>query len=106
MPRKLRLEFPNAIYHVINRGNYRLNAWIAANLNMGQASSVSAFVSRVRNGEMNNEIEPVEYKVSGLTPSNSSLRIHRQSADVALRVRSWGSALPEAAINAALRAAH
>jgi hypothetical protein len=49
MPRKLRLEFPGAIYHVINRGNYRLN--------MGHASSVSAFVSRVRNGEMNNEIK-------------------------------------------------
>ena len=26
MPRKLRLEFPGAIYHVINRGNYR--SWI------------------------------------------------------------------------------
>jgi hypothetical protein len=26
MPRKLRLEFPGAIYHVINRGNYR--AWV------------------------------------------------------------------------------
>ena len=26
MARKLRLEFPGAIYHVINRGNYR--AWI------------------------------------------------------------------------------
>jgi len=23
MPRKLRLEFPDACYHVINRGNYR-----------------------------------------------------------------------------------
>jgi REP element-mobilizing transposase RayT len=23
MPRKLRLEFPGACYHVINRGNYR-----------------------------------------------------------------------------------
>jgi hypothetical protein len=42
---------------VINRGNYRLNAWIPENSNMGQASSVSAFVSRVRNGEMNNEIK-------------------------------------------------
>lgn len=28
MPRKLRLEFPGAIYHVINRGNYR--RWIFA----------------------------------------------------------------------------
>ena len=26
MPRKLRLEYPGAIYHVINRGNYR--GWI------------------------------------------------------------------------------
>ena len=25
MPRKLRLEFPDACYHVINRGNYRRN---------------------------------------------------------------------------------
>jgi len=39
-------------------------------------------VQKFETGEMNNEIEPVEYKVSGLTPSNSSLRIHRQSADV------------------------
>jgi hypothetical protein len=28
MSRKLRLEFPGAIYHVINRGNYR--TWIFA----------------------------------------------------------------------------
>lgn len=28
MPRKLRLEFPGALYHLINRGNYR--AWIFA----------------------------------------------------------------------------
>ena len=40
------------------------NAWIAANLNMGQASSVSAFVSRVRNGEMNNEIKPSSTKLA------------------------------------------
>jgi putative transposase len=26
MARKLRLEFPGAIYHIINRGNYR--SWI------------------------------------------------------------------------------
>ena len=25
MPRKLRLEYPGACYHVINRGNYRAN---------------------------------------------------------------------------------
>ena len=25
VPRKLRLEFPDACYHVINRGNYRRN---------------------------------------------------------------------------------
>ena len=49
MSRKPRLEIPGAIYHVINRGNYRLN--------VGHASSVSAFVSRVRNGEINNEIK-------------------------------------------------
>src|SRR4051812_2659366 len=29
MPRKLRLEFPGACYHVINRGNYRRNAFAA-----------------------------------------------------------------------------
>jgi len=64
MPRKLRLEFPGAIYHVINRGNYQLTAWIVENLNMGQASSVSAFVSRVRNGEMNNEIKALSIRLA------------------------------------------
>ena len=38
MPRKLRLEFPGAIYHVINRGNYR--TWIFAD-----AATRSAFES-------------------------------------------------------------
>jgi len=28
MPRKLRLEFPGACYHVINRGNYRRDAFL------------------------------------------------------------------------------
>jgi hypothetical protein len=56
MSRKPRLEIPGAIYHVINRGNCRLN--------VGQASSVSAFVSRVRNGEMNNEIKPSSTKLA------------------------------------------
>jgi hypothetical protein len=56
MSRKPRLEIPGAIYHVINRGNYRLN--------VGHASSVSAFVSRVRNGEMNNEIKPSSTKLA------------------------------------------
>jgi hypothetical protein len=37
MPRKLRLEFPSAIY--------LSNAWIAENLNMGKACSVSVLVS-------------------------------------------------------------
>ena len=27
MPRKLRLEYPGAIYHVINRGNYRADVF-------------------------------------------------------------------------------
>src|SRR5690242_1381803 len=27
MPRKLRLEFPGALYHVINRGNYRAHVF-------------------------------------------------------------------------------
>ena len=30
MPRKLRLEFPGACYHVINRGNYRADVFAAA----------------------------------------------------------------------------
>src|SRR5688572_8608831 len=38
MARKLRLEFPGAIYHVINRGNYR--AWI-----FGDSGARSAFQS-------------------------------------------------------------
>ena len=38
MPRKLRLEFPGAIYHVINRGNYR--TWI-----LEDAATRSAFES-------------------------------------------------------------
>jgi len=38
MPRKLRLEFPGAIYHVINRGNYR--TWI-----FEDAATRSAFES-------------------------------------------------------------
>ena len=29
MPRKLRLEFPDACYHVINRGNYRRDLFAA-----------------------------------------------------------------------------
>jgi putative transposase len=28
MPRKLRLEFPGACYHVINRGNYRTDVFL------------------------------------------------------------------------------
>jgi len=28
MARKLRLEFPGAIYHVINRGNYRADIFM------------------------------------------------------------------------------
>jgi hypothetical protein len=49
---------------VINRGNYQLTAWIVENLNMGQVSSVSAFVSRVRNGEMNNEIKALSIRLA------------------------------------------
>ena len=30
MPRKLRLEFPGAVYHVINRGNYRADIFATA----------------------------------------------------------------------------
>ena len=50
MSRKPRLEIPGAIHHVINRGNYRVH--------VGEPISVSAFVSGVRNGEMNNKIKP------------------------------------------------
>jgi hypothetical protein len=38
--------------------------WIAEELNMGQAASVSAFVSRVRNGEMNNEIKALSTRLA------------------------------------------
>jgi hypothetical protein len=41
MARKLRIQYEEAIYHVINRGNY---AWITAALNMGKASSVRAYL--------------------------------------------------------------
>ena len=30
MARKLRLEYPGAIYHVINRGNYRADVFATA----------------------------------------------------------------------------
>ena len=63
MARKLRLEYPGAIYHVINRGNYRSwifrepktrtafqtclfdacerSQWLAANLNLGTPAALS-----------------------------------------------------------------
>ena len=30
MARKLRLEFPGAVYHVLNRGNYRRDLFLSA----------------------------------------------------------------------------
>jgi hypothetical protein len=65
------LEYPGAIYHVINRGNYRAdvfatagakvaialrlkettqagNRWLAEHLNMGRAEAVSVYVGRLR----------------------------------------------------------
>jgi putative transposase len=40
MARKLRIEFPGAIYHVINRGNYRTDVFRSA----GEAKSFLAAV--------------------------------------------------------------
>jgi putative transposase len=48
MARKLRLEFPGAIYHVINRGNYR--AWIFASAGAKQAFEACLFAACARCG--------------------------------------------------------
>jgi putative transposase len=48
MARKLRLEFPGAIYHVINRGNYR--SWIFASPGAKQAFETCLFAACERCG--------------------------------------------------------
>jgi putative transposase len=48
MARKLRLEFPGAIYHVINRGNYR--AWVFSNARTKAAFEACLLDACVRNG--------------------------------------------------------
>ena len=41
MPRALRIEYPGAIYHVMNRGDRREPKWIAAALQMGTWTHVA-----------------------------------------------------------------
>jgi hypothetical protein len=60
VPRKLRLEFPGANYHVLNRGNYRTDIFrsdgakaafvscLADKLAVGSGFYVSKHVSRMR----------------------------------------------------------
>src|SRR4051812_10089801 len=48
MARKLRLEFSGAVYHVINRGNYR--AWIFASVGAKQAFEACLFAACARCG--------------------------------------------------------
>lgn len=48
MARKLRLEFPGAIYHVINRGNYR--SWIFADPKTNTAFESCLFDACLRSG--------------------------------------------------------
>ncbi len=44
MARKLRIQFPGAIYHVINRGNYRRHLFVSA----GEASAFQEAVREAR----------------------------------------------------------
>ncbi len=48
MARKLRLEFPGAIYHVINRGNYRAHVFKSAGAK--QAFEECLFAACARSG--------------------------------------------------------
>ncbi len=48
MARKLRLEFPGAIYHVINRGNYR--AWVFREEGAKRAFEECLFAAGRRSG--------------------------------------------------------
>ena len=48
MARKLRLEYPGAIYHVINRGNYR--GWVFKTEGTKQAFEDCLFAACERSG--------------------------------------------------------
>lgn len=46
MPQGLRIEYPGAVYHVLNRGNYRQEVFAAEASKMAFASALPAACAR------------------------------------------------------------